>query len=536
LEANRTALVSAGVALADVQGKPFWECVWWSHNPELQALLRHAIGQAAAGEFVRFEAEHPLADGTLATIDFSVSPIRDASGAVVLLVPEGRDVTERKGAEDRLRESEGRFQAFMDNSPAVAFVKDADGRFVYVNRPACERFGILEADWVGKTDADLWAPDVARTLREMDRRVLTGDETVKVLETVPTPDGRSQFWQSYKFPLTDATGARFLAGMAVDVTAERHAEAALRESEQRFRALIEQAADAVFLTTPDGTITDVNRRACDSLGYTRGELIGTSFRRFDPFLTAADHARLLDDLTAGRTVCFETRHRRKDGTDFPVEIRMGQLELNGHPLRMSIVRDITERAAYEQQLLAYQEELERANACLQALATTDRLTGVKNRGAFNDKLGEEFDRAVRYAHPLSVVLLDVDHFKQFNDTFGHPAGDAVLREVAGLLVGVVRETDFVARYGGEEFAILLPDTDYAGAMVLAERCRRAVAGVSWDKRPVTISVGVSTLGQDTADATDLVREADDALYCSKHAGRNKVSYGSGTLPLPALRQ
>lgn len=107
LGANRTALMSAGIALADVVRVPFWEAVWWSHNPDLQALLKHGIAQAARGEFVRFEATHPLADGTLATIDFSLTPIRDESGAVVLLVPEGRDVTDRKRAEDQLRASEG---------------------------------------------------------------------------------------------------------------------------------------------------------------------------------------------------------------------------------------------------------------------------------------------------------------------------------------------------------------------------------------------------------------------------------------------
>jgi diguanylate cyclase (GGDEF)-like protein len=190
--------------------------------------------------------------------------------------------------------------------------------------------------------------------------------------------------------------------------------------------------------------------------------------------------------------------------------------------------------ASEQQLLAYQRELERANARLHALATTDRLTGVSNRGAFNDRLHEAFDRAVRYAHPLSVILLDVDHFKPFNDTFGHPAGDAVLQRVATLLRHTVRETDTVARYGGEEFAVLLPDTDHAGGMVLAERLRRAVAGGSWEKRQITISVGVSTLTPDTADAAALVKEADDALYRSKQTGRNRVSHNSATItPTPA---
>jgi len=128
--------------------------------------------------------------------------------------------------------------------------------------------------------------------------------------------------------------------------------------------------------------------------------------------------------------------------------------------------------------------------------------------------------------------MDVDHFKAFNDTFGHPVGDEVRKAVAATFRKTVRATDFVARYGGEEFVILLPDTDYAGAMVPAERCRRATAGQSWDRRPVTVtvSVGVATLAAGATDGSALVREADEALYRSKAAGRNRVHYGSGAIP------
>jgi diguanylate cyclase (GGDEF)-like protein/PAS domain S-box-containing protein len=513
-------------------------------SPEYQPCGRRSMDKcvdmdAAARRhgYHRFDWTHRRADGEEFPCEVTLTPVELHGRSVLLVV--WHDLTERKRAEDALRASEERFRAFMDNSPAMAFVKDADGRFVYVNGPCCERFDIPRDGWLGKTDADLWEPHVAAALREVDRRVLAGDVTVKVLETVPTPDGQSQFWQGYKFPLTDAAGRRYLAGMAVDVTAEKRAEAAMRESEERFRAVVEQAADAVFLHDPLGVVVDANRRACDSLGYTRDELVGSAFRRFDPFLTAAEHTRLTaelgDDPHAGRSVHFQSRHRRKDGSEFPVEVRMGLVEVHGRLHRLSIARDTSERVAYEEQLFAYQKELEAANGRLHALATTDRLTGVKNRGAFNDKLAEAFDRAVRYERPLSVILLDVDHFKPFNDTFGHPAGDGVLQRVAAHLQDTVRGTDTVARYGGEEFAVVLPDTDHAGAMVLAERLRRAVAGGSWEKRPVTISVGVSTLGPDTPDADALVQEADDALYRSKQAGRNRVHHGSASVPQLAAR-
>ena len=130
----------------------------------------------------------------------------------------------------------------------------------------------------------------------------------------------------------------------------------------------------------------------------------------------------------------------------------------------------------------------------------------------------------------------MDHFKSFNDSFGHLVGDEVLRTVAKALQDTVRTTDFLARYGGEEFAVILPDTDMEGAMALAERCRRAIAGAAWQSRAVTISAGVATLSAGMPDGESLVREADEALYRSKELGRNRVLHGSGTIGMQLTRR
>jgi len=161
------------------------------------------------------------------------------------------------------------------------------------------------------------------------------------------------------------------------------------------------------------------------------------------------------------------------------------------------------------------EQLEHANEELETLATTDSLTGLKNRRALMDRLKVHFAESIRYNVPLSFVILDVDNFKGYNDTFGHTAGDEALRAVATIMSEQARDCDFVARFGGEEFAVICSQTDAAGAVALAERMRSAIESATWEKRPTTASFGVAgiTPGVDCID--ELIHRADEALYASR---------------------
>jgi diguanylate cyclase (GGDEF)-like protein len=202
-------------------------------------------------------------------------------------------------------------------------------------------------------------------------------------------------------------------------------------------------------------------------------------------------------------------------------------------------------------LLAVQEDLERKNVALRELATTDELTGLKNRRSFFEALQSHFALASRQRSPLSLVLLDVDRFKACNDTFGHLAGDDVLRGIADVLHNTTRAQDTVARHGGEEFAILLPATGPVVARGMAERLRETLERRDWTYGPVTASFGVATMTLRTDKALDLMEQADRALYASKRRGRNRVThqadlggdYGNGGEPttdsersLPPLRR
>jgi diguanylate cyclase (GGDEF)-like protein len=158
------------------------------------------------------------------------------------------------------------------------------------------------------------------------------------------------------------------------------------------------------------------------------------------------------------------------------------------------------------------------------MASTDGLTGAANRRTFDERLRLECDRAARYGTPVTLVMVDVDHFKKVNDTHGHAAGDEVLRQVVGLTRALCRPDDLVARYGGEEFALLLPGTGEEEARALGERVRRAI-GEHRGAVPVTVSLGLATW-QDRVDSpAALVATADAALYHSKLTGRDRLTVG-----------
>jgi diguanylate cyclase (GGDEF)-like protein len=164
---------------------------------------------------------------------------------------------------------------------------------------------------------------------------------------------------------------------------------------------------------------------------------------------------------------------------------------------------------------------------VQSLAITDDLTGLHNRRALHETLHKEIRRSKRYRKPLSLLMLDIDGFKKINDTFGHQAGDEVLKSVAAHLQEVIRETDFLARYGGDEFAVILPETKAREATVLAERLKKAVVNypisAGGDHRSITLSVGVADISNERTDSEEeLISRADRVLYLSKGNGGNLV--------------
>lgn len=222
-----------------------------------------------------------------------------------------------------------------------------------------------------------------------------------------------------------------------------------------------------------------------------------------------------DTLGTFSAIDFAPRHWTEQDMDVLTEFAHSALrEIR---LRMALQH----ADAANRQLVEQIQRVGELNMKLEELATTDPLTGLRNRRAFDSHMAQELAIVQRRGSPLSLLMLDIDHFKRVNDALGHDGGDRVLQAIAGHLKDCARTVDVVARVGGEEFAVILPSTDEAGAHEVGERMRQAVENGPWDQMPVTISVGVATL-VDGEDAERIYGRADAALYAAKQAGRNQV--------------
>jgi diguanylate cyclase (GGDEF)-like protein/PAS domain S-box-containing protein len=305
------------------------------------------------------------------------------------------------------------------------------------------------------------------------------------------------------------------------LTENEIALATVREREDRFRSAFDHAGIGMAIMSVDGRCLRVNPALCRTLGYSRQELL------------ALDHAALthVEDrqldreplrriLTGGVTRYeLEKRYVHKNGTAIWGLLTVSAVH-NAERQVVSLVaqiQDITTRKASEDSL--------------RALAVRDDLTGVWNRREMFRLLNEEASRADRHGRPLSLIMVDVDHFKVVNDTHGHQAGDASLRQIARIIEDSVRTFDRVARYGGEEFAVILPETLGSEAIVVAERIRARVAAQQFSigqkdgvdiRIPLTVSSGIATImGPKEVTVEAMIQDADAGLYAAKHGGRNR---------------
>ena len=318
--------------------------------------------------------------------------------------------------------------------------------------------------------------------------------------------------------LEDRNSAIFPSLAGDDEFAPAKHEDLLRSNPARYAELVRNiSAFGVYMIDLEGRILSWNQGARLITGYTEGEVLGR------PFTLLFGDAGLRDDIP-GKSLNFarESGHsreiqkrRKRNGDEIIAEVTMDALRAENGEISgfVEVCHDITEQKQREDWL--YQR------------ATRDALTGVFNRGHFAESAAQEIDRARRFAEPLSLVMMDIDHFKKVNDTYGHEAGDKAIICLAAVTSANIRKIDFVGRIGGEEFALLLPRANKEPALDTAQRLRIQLMEQRIDvgngkEISFTVSMGVASLRPTTRDLHELMRNADAALYKAKREGRNRV--------------
>jgi diguanylate cyclase (GGDEF)-like protein/PAS domain S-box-containing protein len=310
-----------------------------------------------------------------------------------------------------------------------------------------------------------------------------------------------------------------LAGLGTvqDITERKVAEEARQESEDRFRNTLEHAPIGMALISPDGKFVQVNQAFCNIVGYATEELLNLTFETITHPEDVAKDVSFVKRMEAGEIPSYEIekRYLHKDGRIVWVQITGSMLrDVKGAPRQIiKQVQDITERKDLTLRL--------------ERQAHTDFLTGLVNRGHFLELAAQELARVRRYRSPLSVAMLDLDHFKTINDTYGHGVGDKVLIELAEICRRTLRGPDVIGRIGGEEFAILLPETTGDQAYEVIERLRETIASTEIPMEhglPVhfTASIGITSVANSDTNIEVLLNRADQALYEAKRNGRNRV--------------
>lgn len=431
--------------------------------------------------------------------------------------PDSRDP---KAVEQALRESERRYRELVEGSIQGVLVH-CDGKTVFANQAYADIFGYESPDELlaQETARDHIAPHERDRMKRFTEARLRGED-IPVYEFEGIKKDGTRIWLENRGRAITWKGKPAIQRTVVEITERKRAEDRLRAAEEQTRLILESAGEGIYGLDLEGKATFVNPAAAKMLGYDVDELIGRPMHELihhsypDGSPYPAEQCPMYAAFTDGRvrTVTNEVLWR-KDRSSFPVEYTSTPSRKDGEIVGAVVVfRDITERRRAEEEL--------------KELAVTDALTKIPNRRQFMQMAKKETAQALRYNKPLSVIVMDLDHFKEINDKHGHAKGDEVLVEIAEVCQKATRESDLFARFGGEEFAALLPMTDVYQADALAQRLRHLVSGLSFrtDEGPLrlTASFGVAQVTAQDGGIEQTLERADKAMYAAKEAGRNRA--------------
>ncbi len=574
LEVNDLALEFIGTTRAAVVGRLFWETPWWNHDTAQQEQLQNDTLLAAAGEHIQRQVTHRTPDGVLHTINFSLRAIRNPGGKVEWLLAEGHDVTALIAAEQQARRLSAFYSTLSHTNATIVRCTSQDELLPRICSIVVEHGGLLGA-WIGQIDepttmiqpianagvdpkylnalhlsTDPRRPEGAgptgTAIRE-GRHYICNDFLAAQNTTVWHEWAvKLGFRSSAAFPLyrggrvfgslnlyageaglfTDDLIA-LLDEMAVDISFAL--DNLQREEELKLAATVfDSSREIIVITDANTNIISVNRAFSEISGYDSAEVIGQNIRILK---SGRQDASFYDAMWKSiKSVGYwqgELWNRRKDGEVYPAWVSISAVRNEGNVIEkyISVSTDIT--------------EFKQAEDRIRYLAYYDPLTDLPNRTLLRDRTEQVLHNASRERRQAALLFLDLDNFKNINDSLGHLSGDELLQEVAKRIQSELRQSDTVGRLGGDEFLILLADVNVGAAMHVA---RNLLNGIS---RPftaqghtltVSASIGIALFPRDGNTFEELHKNADIAMYKAKELGRNRYHFFTQELNSAAMER
>lgn len=522
---NDVAQKLTGWSLTEASGKAL-EDIFVIINAYSRQMTENPVQRVLATGKIMGLANHTVLisrNHTEYQIADSAAPIRGKDGTILGVILVFRDVSEEYSLRGALLHEQALLRSLIDAVPDLIFYKDENGRYLGSNK-AFEKFtGLSEHQQIGKTDFDFWNPQLAENFRNSDMAAINLGTSLKTEEWVCYPDGQRVLLDTVKTPFYTPDGQLLgLVGISRDVTERKNYEDKLAASEEQLRSLGNNL--------PDGYIYQYQ---LDDNGMPSFVFISSGVEKVNGISAASimrDPHLLLGQIDIEQRALYQAAERRsqQELSDFSMEVRMQHpqkgyrwvqicsrpKQVNGMTVWDGVALDITEKKRSEEQIWRQ--------------ANFDPLTGLPNRQMFHDRLGQEIKKAHRNATPFALLFIDLDRFKEINDTLGHMLGDQLLKIAAKRLCDCVRDVDTVARLGGDEFTVILTGIDHSE---VAARVANSILlhmsepfPLNDEQAYVSASIGITLFPDDATEAAQLIQNADQAMYAAKDKGRNCYSY------------
>ncbi len=430
-----------------------------------------------------------------------------------------------KQASEAQRKYEASLSSMLDNLPSMAWLKNTEGRYLAVNQKfadACGKADVMEL--LGKTSVEICPEWMINRFYEDDQAIMeSGKQALQELQIVE--HGEERWYEVYRSPILDNHGEVLgITGYVRDITVRKKSEEQLRLTAKIF----ENSHDSIIITDTKGTIISVNPAFTQITGYSAEEAVGQNPRILNSGKQSKEfYAAMWGELMKNGYWNGEVWNRRKDGASYAGRLSISALRDEGGRVThyVGATSDIT--------------EFKLAQDRVRHLAYYDQLTGLPNGSLMRDRVNQLIISSQRDRREFALIFVDLDNFKNVNDSLGHHVGDLLLQTIAGRIRSSVRELDTVARMGGDEFVVVLPDVGAEGAQQVARKIIGQVTnsfGIGAHRISMTASAGIGVFPKDGADIESILKNAELALYRAKSKGKNDFAFFTEEMNILAIER